>query len=107
MVDRRIALLSIEQNAWVLASKDDRCVVVGSKTELDWAIKHNELCVWAPSKMVLDATQPPKGPVSDTLGLALWLGHSLNAKHVMAIGSFDSEQDDSLILFRGVGPDAL
>jgi dihydroneopterin aldolase len=107
MVDRRIALLSIEQNAWVLASKDDRCVVVGSKTELDWAIKHNELCVWAPSKMVLDATQPPKGPVSDTLGLALWLGHSLNAKHVMAIGSFDSEQDDPLILFRGVGPDAL
>ena len=107
MVDRRIALLSIEQNAWVLASKDDRCIVVGSKTELDWAIKHNEICVWAPSKMILDATEPPKRPVSDTLGLAVWLGHNLNAKHVVAIGSFDSDFDDPLILFHVIGADAL
>ena len=107
MVDRRIALLSIEQNAWVLASKDDRCVVVGSKTELDWAIKHNKICVWAPSKMILDATEPPKGTVSDTLGLAVWLGHRLEANNVAVIGSFDSDLDDPLMLFYGVGADAL
>ena len=107
MVDRRIALLSIEQNAWVLASKDDRCIVVGSKTELDWAIKHNEICVWAPSKIILDAKEPPKGPVSDTLGLAVWLAHNLNAKHVVAIGSFDSDFDDPLILFHVIGANAL
>ncbi len=107
MVDRRIALLSIEQNAWVLASKDNRCIVVGSKTELDWAIKHNKICVWAPSKMILDATEPPKGLVSDTLRLAVWLGHSLKAKRVAAIGSFESDLDDPLILFHGVGADAL
>tara|TARA_B100001057_G_scaffold31535_1_gene28711 strand:- start:1264 stop:2184 length:921 start_codon:yes stop_codon:yes gene_type:complete len=107
MVDRRIALLSIEQNAWVLASKDDRCIVVGSKTELDWAIKHKKICVWAPSKMILDATEPPKGLISDTLGLAVWLGRSLNAIHVAAIGSFESGLDDPLILFSGIEADAL
>ncbi len=107
MVDRRIALLSIEQNAWVLASKDDRCIVVGSKTELDWAIKHKKICVWAPSKMILDATEPPKGLISDTLGLAVWLGRSLNAIHVAAIGSFESGLDDPLILFSGIEVDAL
>ena len=107
MVDRRIALLSIEQNAWVLASKDDRCIVVGSKTELDWAIKHNKICVWAPSKIILDATEPPKRPISDTLGLAAWLGRKLNAKHVIAVGPFDIDFDDPLIVCQMIGADAL
>ncbi len=39
-VARRISLLAIEQNAWVLAARDSRCVVVASKTELDWSIKN-------------------------------------------------------------------
>lgn len=97
MINRRIQLLSIEKNAWVLASRDDRCVVVGSKTELDWAIKQNKICVWAPSKMVLDATQPPKYPVSDTIGLALWLAGVLKATRIYAIGDFDSQVSDPIV----------
>ncbi|MDF1728980.1 MAG: dihydroneopterin aldolase, partial [Sulfitobacter sp.] len=52
MAQRRIDLLAIEQNAWVLASKDPRCVVVETRTELDWAMKTGQTCVWAPSKIV-------------------------------------------------------
>ena len=49
----RIKLLAIEQAAWDLAGKDNRCVVVDTWTELDWSMKNNEVTVWAPSKMIL------------------------------------------------------
>lgn len=59
MTQRRIDLLSIEQNAWVLAARDPRCVVVSTRTELDWAMKNGQISVWAPSKIVLDAVDGP------------------------------------------------
>ena len=37
----RIELLSIEQSAWRLAGMDSRCVVVDTRTELDWSLKNN------------------------------------------------------------------
>ena len=60
MTQRRIDLLAIEQNGWCLAARDARCKVVATRTELDWAMKNGQICVWAPSKIVLDATQGPR-----------------------------------------------
>jgi 7,8-dihydroneopterin aldolase/epimerase/oxygenase len=74
---RRIDLLAIEQNAWVLAARDPRCVVVATRTEIDWAMKNGKMIVWAPSKLVLDAVDGPKG--SDPVALALWLAEALAA----------------------------
>lgn len=74
---RRIDLLAIEQNAWVLAARDPRCVVVTSKTEIDWAMKRGRSVVWAPSKLVLDAVDGPQ--TRDPVGLALWLAEELSA----------------------------
>jgi 7,8-dihydroneopterin aldolase/epimerase/oxygenase len=77
----RIELLSIEQNAWVLAGRDKRCVVVDSRTELDWALKHGQLSVWAPSKIVLDAVD---SPVQVTpLDLARWFASELSAQSLV------------------------
>ena len=69
---RRIDLLAIEQNAWTLAARDDRCVVVATRTEIDWAMKHGKMIVWAPSKLVLDAVDGPhsREPVALARGLA-------------------------------------
>ncbi len=81
--DRRIRLLAIEQNAWVLAGKDRRCVVVDSRTELDWAMKHGQMSVWAPSKLVLDALD---GPDDETpLGLARWFARSFSAQSLVLV----------------------
>ena len=82
---RRIDLLEIEQNAWMLASRDSRCVVVDSRTEQDWAMKQGKLSVWAPSRIVLDAVD---GPVAgaDGLALAKWLGELLEADRLVVIG---------------------
>lgn len=68
---RRIDLLAIEQNAWTLAARDDRCVVVSTRTEIDWAMKHGRTIVWAPSKLVLDAVDGPHS--REPVALALWL----------------------------------
>ncbi|MGP1355746.1 dihydroneopterin aldolase, partial [Roseicyclus sp.] len=70
MPQRRIDLLAIEQEAWVLAARDPRCVVVDSRTELDWAMRHGRISVWAPSKLVLDAVEGPDARVTAPLALA-------------------------------------
>ncbi|PIB24512.1 hypothetical protein BFP76_04740 [Amylibacter kogurei] len=87
--NNRIALLSIEQNAWVLAGKDKRCVVVDSRTEMDWAIKNGQLSVWAPSKMVLDAVRKPKVGADQPLALAQWFAAEFSADHVSVLQGFD------------------
>ncbi len=90
--NRRIALLSIEQNAWVLAGKDKRCVVVNSRTELDWAMKHDQLSVWAPSKLVLDAAEGHKTSETTPLGLALWFAAEFSAEVLAVAGRSDLPQ---------------
>ena len=86
-VARRIGLLAIEQNAWLLAAQDPRCVVVATHTELDWAMKNGQISVWAPSKMVLDATHPPQGDLRNSLSLTHWLIDLLEAQDGLYIGA--------------------
>jgi 7,8-dihydroneopterin aldolase/epimerase/oxygenase len=81
---RRIDLLGIEQNAWVLAARDPRCVVVETRTEIDWAMKHGRMIVWAPSKLVLDAVDGPGS--RDPVMLALWLAETLAATRLVVHG---------------------
>ena len=83
---RRIDLLAIEQNAWVLAGRDSRCVVVQSRTEIEWAIRQGQMIVWAPSKLVLDAVDGPKANPRDTVALSLWLAETLAAEQLILVG---------------------
>jgi 7,8-dihydroneopterin aldolase/epimerase/oxygenase len=82
---RRIDLLAIEQNAWTLAARDPRCVVVATRTEIDWAIRRGQTVVWAPSKLVLDAVDGPQGTVPEVL--ALWLAETLSATSLLVHGT--------------------
>lgn len=83
---RRIDLLAIEQNAWVLAGRDRRCVVVGTRTELDWAMRQGQISVWAPSKIVLDATDSPDLDQMDAAALTAWFAESFAAQTRLSIG---------------------
>jgi dihydroneopterin aldolase len=82
---RRIDLLAMEQNAWALAARDPRCVVVTTRTEIDWAMKHGQMIVWAPSKLVLDAVDGPQS--RDAVALALWLAEMLAAAQLVVHGT--------------------
>jgi 7,8-dihydroneopterin aldolase/epimerase/oxygenase len=81
---RRIDLLAIEQNAWALAARDARCVVVATRTELDWAVKRKKTVVWAPSKLILDAVDGPHGRAP--VALALWLAEEIAATALVVHG---------------------
>ena len=81
---RRIDLLAIEQNAWVLAARDARCVVMATRTEIDWAVKRGQMMVWAPAKMVLDAVDGPGS--RDPAALALWLAEVMAADRLVVHG---------------------
>jgi dihydroneopterin aldolase len=96
---RRIDLLAIEQNAWVLAARDPRCVVVATRTEIDWAMKNGRMIVWAPSKLVLDAVDGPKG--SDPVALALWLAEHLAAQCLVLHGSATGPAGSRVPVERG------
>ena len=82
-VQRRIDLLAIEQNAWRLAACDPRCLVVASRTEIDWAMRQGQTIVWAPSKLVLDTPDGPLARAADGAALALWLAEVLAARAVL------------------------
>ncbi|MCV6587245.1 MAG: dihydroneopterin aldolase [Marinibacterium sp.] len=100
MTQRRIDLLAIEQNAWMLAARDARCVVVSTRTELDWAMKNGQICVWAPSKIVIDAVDGPEVGPSDPVGLAAWFAATFEAEEMLVIGA--ACPDDAGVPLRAV-----
>ena len=81
---RRVDLLAMEQNAWVLAARDPRCVVVATRTEIDWNVKRGQMIVWAPSKLVLDAVDGPHS--REPVALALWLAELMAADRLIVHG---------------------
>ncbi len=81
---RRVDLLAIEQNAWMLAARDARCVVMSTRTEIDWAVKRGQMMVWAPGKMVMDAVDGPQS--RDPVALALWLAEVMAADRLIVHG---------------------
>ena len=103
MTQRRVDLLSIEQNAWVLAARDDRCVVVETKTELEWAMRHGQICVWAPSKIVLDAVDGPSAQPSDAVALASWFASTFEAQEMIVIGA--ERPREARVPLRGIAID--
>lgn len=102
-VQRRIDLLAIEQNAWLLAARDRRCVVVGTRTELDWAMKNGQMCVWAPSKMVLDAVDGPSASPREATALALWFAKEMEAQRMLVVGETAPKSSDLPVETRDLG----
>ncbi|MDF3349063.1 dihydroneopterin aldolase [Sulfitobacter sp. KE34] len=84
---RHIDLLAIEQNAWMLSTRDPRGAVVGSRTELDWATKNGQISIWAPARIVLDAVDGPAAPPSAAPALAAWFAESSSACELVLIGA--------------------
>jgi dihydroneopterin aldolase len=96
---RRIDLLAVEQNAWTLAARDRRCVVVVTRTEIDWAMRRGQMVVWAPSKLVLDAVDGPQGTAPEVL--ALWLAEMLSASALMVHGTVTLPAGSRVPVTRG------
>jgi len=101
LADQHIGLLSIEQNAWMLAAKDPRCVVVNNRTELDWAMKNGQLSVWAPTKIVMDAVEKPLAGPDDPLALTQWFANAFFTDQVTVLAGFDGAVFTDRLLLVG------
>jgi dihydroneopterin aldolase len=99
-VQRRIDLLAIEQNAWRLAAKDARCVVVSTRTEIDWAMRQGQTIVWAPSKLMLDSTDSPDASPRDGAALALWLAEHVAAERLLVPEGLSVPPGSHMVLER-------
>lgn len=102
MTQRRIDLLAIEQNAWTLAGRDDRCVVVDTRTELDWAMKNGQFSVWAPSKIVLDAVDGPESGPNDPVALAHWFCGQVEASDLLIIDAHPPNGPELPVLLHDI-----
>ncbi len=107
MTQRRVDLLAIEQNGWRLAARDLRCKVVSTRTELDWAMKNDQICVWAPSKIVLDAVDGPKVQPRDSVALAAWFAEEMEACELVVIGAEPAARPSDVPQRQGTLTDPL
>ena len=107
MTQRRVDLLAIEQNAWVLGGRDDRCVVVNTRTELDWAMKNGQISVWAPSKIVLDAVDGPTVGPDDPVALAAWFAGHIDGSDLLLIGETPPKSSPVPVLVQDIAQSGL
>ena len=49
-------------------------------------MKNGQVCVWAPSKIVLDAVDGPSGNARDGAALCAWFAGEMQAKELVTIG---------------------
>jgi dihydroneopterin aldolase len=49
-------------------------------------MKHGQVSVWAPSKIVLDAVESPEAQPGDAVALAAWLGRQMQAAELVVVG---------------------
>ena len=56
-------------------------------------MKHGQICVWAPSKIVLDAVDGHDADVTDPLALTAWFAHQMQAQEILSVGGALPETD--------------
>lgn len=84
---RRIGLLAIEQAAWAFVDSDPRFEVIGSRTELDYALRSGRHPVWAPARMVVSAGSECRFHAGQPEALASWLAVQINATELVLVGA--------------------
>ncbi|WP_435170432.1 dihydroneopterin aldolase [Falsirhodobacter sp. 1013] len=92
---RRLDLLAVEQAAWM--RQGPGTTVAGTMTEMDWALRQGLAVIWAPSKMVLEAADPPSSTAPDAL--AVWLAEQLGCETITALETISAES--RIMVVRG------
>lgn len=84
---RRLDLLAVEQAAWQRLGQG--ATVAATRTEMEWALRQGLAVLWAPSKMVLEAADPPVSTAADAL--AIWLAERLGCEAITAFDTISAE----------------
>ena len=65
-------------------------------------MKNDQICIWAPSKIVLDAVDGPSASPRDAAALAAWFAREMATKELLVIGETAPSTD---IPVRALGAD--
>lgn len=80
---KQVDLLAIEQSAWQLAARLKDFSVAATRTELDWVMKTGQRCIWAPARLINDATDEVGTSAGD---MALWFAEQWRAAKIVNVG---------------------
>ena len=86
-VRRRIDLLAIEQQAWLLAGRDARLDVVATRTEVEWSLRNARTIIWSPVRLVFDNAGQADPPPDDPVALSAWFARHYGARALYLIGA--------------------
>ena len=80
-----MALLAMEQYGCALASRRPRLRLAGSAEEIRSVLAHEDVPVWAPTRMVLAATELPQRWELSSDSLAAWLAGILGVSSLLLV----------------------
>ena len=56
-------------------------------------MKNGQICIWAPSKIVLDAVDGPSASPRDAVALVAWFAQDIDAEELLIIGATAPQTD--------------
>ncbi|MFQ5658980.1 MAG: hypothetical protein ACE5GZ_01030 [Gammaproteobacteria bacterium] len=83
----RMALLGMQQFAYMLLGLETRLHPAGSNDEIMYCLQHDKVPVWLPYEMIVNNEQIPASWEMSADSLALWLAGQLQAEHLVLIKS--------------------
>jgi dihydroneopterin aldolase len=67
-------------------------------------MKNGQICIWAPSKIVLDAVDGPSASSREAVTLAGWFAREMKAKELLVIGAAVPKAD---VVTRSISIDRI
>ena len=85
-VQNQVALLAMDQNAWLVSNLDKRLLVASTKAELYSGLKNNKIILFCPSQFVKQSVSSPpilKNGLSD---FSSWFAREMALKSLYLVG---------------------
>ena len=91
-IAHRMALLAMDQNAWMLAGLCETLVPALTHTAIQSGLEAARIPVWVPSKMLLNKQDIPQNWAVTSDSLAAWLALKLGAEQLVLVKSVSHER---------------
>ncbi|MDG2473788.1 MAG: dihydroneopterin aldolase [Paracoccaceae bacterium] len=85
-VKNEVALLAMDQNAWLVSSLDKRLLVVSTKAELYSGLKSNKVILFCPSQFVKQSFSGLQISKYMLTGFSRWFAREMNLKNLYFVG---------------------
>lgn len=91
-IAHRMALLAMDQYAWMLAGLCESLVPALTETAIQSGLEATKIPVWVPSRMILNQPNIPQNWGVSSDSLAAWLALKLGAEQLVLVKSVSHEE---------------